>query len=400
MNPSSFLPDPAVGAETGGQNAGPTCPFAALAMAMDAKRREELDAVGANAPGNHGSDVDDKNGFHRNSSFHNSKASSLNSFGDNLRRTGSDESRSASFDGRDTSPTGFRSSSAAASLDDSMGRRSFKVACPMTGGLGNATDEPYEADSSYRSAAEVKKPAGRSAASRWAKVRAVAAMATLGKGKGLPGQIKRTGSNVMPAATFSMFLTPARYTMPAIQRQLSGKSVVSAQKVPSSFMRTSSAEKSVRGGGSTRGGGSVSGRDRRNSLLRFDDDARSVAASAISGSRNSRADVPQKNMIVRAGGGGVVVGEIMSRLDKRAGQRTKCPPFKEEDAKNYGEIIEKTWSILLEKVGYFELGLMYYDTIFQLVPEIAQVFTKQRWRAVVARESSSDLPGSCFPLHP
>lgn len=342
MNPSAFLPDPALGAGHPpiGDGAGPTCPFAALAQAIDQGLVESRPA-GAARPDAAG---EANAGFAANarsagSSIPSNKGSDSGKVGDALQRLGSNDSSigHGSF-GRGDPPFSKPNS--------------FKVACPMTGGTGTA---PLAAD-----AVEAPKPV-RTAASRWAKVRAVAAMASLGAAK--RNAERNKGASALAARALQDGLKRAG----SARRLESGGTTSGQNLIKAAMARTQS--------GATTGsnyGGEGYARARRGSVSSFNGGG-SVAQSSLStmSKRN-------KQTTLRTTGGGIVVGEVLSRLDKRAGKRTKCPPYKEEDAAKHSTVINKTWTLLLERVGYFELGLLYFDTIFSLTPEIATVFTRGR----------------------
>ncbi len=81
----------------------------------------------------------------------------------------------------------------------------------------------------------------------------------------------------------------------------------------------------------------------------------------------------------RKGGGGMMNGGPVSRRD-RGISRKKCPPFDEADVGKSAPAIQKSWARALELRGYFELGNLYYDTVFSDAPDIAPLFTLERER--------------------
>lgn len=341
MNPSAFLPDPALGAghPPVGDGAGPTCPFAALAMAIDqglVEPRPARTTAGAQVASHTfkvsrvASDA---------ASLPSNKDAESNRGVDMFQRVGSQDSIIGNGSFGRGSPINSKPSS-------------ITVACPMTGATGTATMEENTQES----------PAPkRTAASRWAKVRAVAAMATLGVAKR-----NEAARNKGASAIAARALQEGLKRTGSIKRLESG---TGQSLIKAAIARTSS---NNTGGSNYGGGGEGYNRGRRSSISSFNGGG-SVAHSTFS-SMSKR----NKQTTLRTTGGGIVVGEVLSRLDKRSGKRTKCPPFKDEDAAKHSAVINRTWSLLLERVGYFELGLLYFDTIFSLTPEIATIFSRSR----------------------
>jgi hypothetical protein len=81
----------------------------------------------------------------------------------------------------------------------------------------------------------------------------------------------------------------------------------------------------------------------------------------------------------RKGGGGVMSGGAVSRRD-RGVSRKKCPHFDDAEVSKAAPLIKKSWARAMEKHGYFELGLLYYDTVFSEAQDIAPMFTLERER--------------------
>jgi hypothetical protein len=72
-------------------------------------------------------------------------------------------------------------------------------------------------------------------------------------------------------------------------------------------------------------------------------------------------------------------GAAVSRRD-RGVSRKKCPPFDEAEVSKAAPLIKTSWARAMEKHGYFELGLLYYDTVFAEAQDIAPMFTLERER--------------------
>eukprot|EP00288_Rhodomonas_lens_P020008 CAMPEP_0177690586 /NCGR_PEP_ID=MMETSP0484_2-20121128/847_1 /TAXON_ID=354590 /ORGANISM="Rhodomonas lens, Strain RHODO" /LENGTH=494 /DNA_ID=CAMNT_0019201143 /DNA_START=148 /DNA_END=1629 /DNA_ORIENTATION=+ len=114
---------------------------------------------------------------------------------------------------------------------------------------------------------------------------------------------------------------------------------------------------SVRSHGS---GGSVSS---RHSVSRGGKSA-SIMDSSHIGSSNNRSS--------RSSG----KGRRKARGSRRVGKKCKPPPYTDED--EHTPIIKESWGRIIELKGYFELGGLYYDTLFSMAPELQPLFTLER----------------------
>ena len=81
----------------------------------------------------------------------------------------------------------------------------------------------------------------------------------------------------------------------------------------------------------------------------------------------------------RKGGGGAMIAGVVSRRE-RGISRKKPPPFKDEDVKKHSPKIKASWERAMAIKGYFNLGLLYYDTLFVEAAELGPLFTEERER--------------------
>jgi len=66
------------------------------------------------------------------------------------------------------------------------------------------------------------------------------------------------------------------------------------------------------------------------------------------------------------------------RAQRRLGKKSKPPHYNDEDVAKHAPVIKASWSRTLEVKGYFELGNLYYDTLFSMAPELQGLFTRER----------------------
>jgi hypothetical protein len=60
------------------------------------------------------------------------------------------------------------------------------------------------------------------------------------------------------------------------------------------------------------------------------------------------------------------------------GRRTKPPSYTDDDATKFAPIIKSSWGQVMDALGYFELGCLYYDTVFADAQDISVLFTRGR----------------------
>mmetsp|Transcript_29780 Transcript_29780/g.71770 ORF Transcript_29780/g.71770 Transcript_29780/m.71770 type:complete len:1445 (+) Transcript_29780:115-4449(+) len=134
--------------------------------------------------------------------------------------------------------------------------------------------------------------------------------------------------------------------------------------------------------------GSMAGSVARRAARR-DNDGGSQAGSRASGSRvgskmgGSRASKGTRNKSTaktgsRKGGGGVMGGAVSRR--ERGAPKRKPPPWDDADVAKHAPVVKASWNRCLEVKGYFELGNLYYDTLFDEAPELSPMFTLERER--------------------
>uniref|UniRef100_A0A7S1DKS7 Globin domain-containing protein n=2 Tax=Hemiselmis andersenii TaxID=464988 RepID=A0A7S1DKS7_HEMAN len=134
--------------------------------------------------------------------------------------------------------------------------------------------------------------------------------------------------------------------------------------------------------------GSMAGSVARRAARR-DNDGGSQAGSRASGSRvgskmgGSRASKGTRNKSTaktgsRKGGGGVMGGAVSRR--ERGVPKRKPPPWDDADVAKHAPVVKASWNRCLEVKGYFELGNLYYDTLFDEAPELSPMFTLERER--------------------
>jgi len=374
MNPSAFLPDPVA---TGPTTGAATCPFAALAQAIDAGHVPGHPADGGHAAPDTGG-FDEK----RAQEEHNVHVDPRER--ETLGRLSSiPQHRTAQEDpgwhSSTMSPPAPRSVGSDRRAHFASGSSDFEtsplkngtLSCPMTGGVVNLKEQSGGVGSGAKEGPGEPTPK-KSAASRWATLRVATSLAT---------SLQRTREGQAGTRALmrqqSLKNTPAKvqkkiYRLAGSQAGSSFDRAASSAMESETFPRTQTttdnqsvfgAERSVFGG--------------------------SVAASSVS--RQSKS----KRNVKRAGGGGVVMGKILSRSD-RQGRKTKPPPYNEEEMATQSKIVRDSWALALEKVGYFELGGLFYDTIFSTQTELTHVFTRCREEmAVKLVDMLSDIVGLC-----
>ena len=169
---------------------------------------------------------------------------------------------------------------------------------------------------------------------------------------GFAGNLFKPAGGNAPSATSALSAIEALKQTTSMTREANA-SAASGQPVPAANSRRGPGSKASSGGGS-RGGSKISSAVRSRAI-------RSQAKSS------------------RKGGGGVMVSGAVSRRD-RGTSRKKPPPYNEEDVKKYAPIIKASWDKAMALKGYFNLGLLYYDTLFTEAPDISPLFTEERER--------------------
>eukprot|EP00961_Rhodomonas_salina_P132633 1785296-Rhodomonas_salina.3 len=88
------------------------------------------------------------------------------------------------------------------------------------------------------------------------------------------------------------------------------------------------------------------------------------------------------------------------RAQRRLGKKSKPPHYNDGDVAKHAPVIKASWSrtlevrnlhrcsvvkhlqliqlLMVQVKGYFELGNLYYDTLFSMAPELQGLFTRER----------------------
>ncbi len=68
---------------------------------------------------------------------------------------------------------------------------------------------------------------------------------------------------------------------------------------------------------------------------------------------------------LRDGGGGIVSEQHALRSHRRHAKATKPPFFRQEDAEVHAPVVKNSWESVVERLGYFPLAGLYYDSMEQ-----------------------------------
>eukprot|EP00288_Rhodomonas_lens_P013074 CAMPEP_0177693350 /NCGR_PEP_ID=MMETSP0484_2-20121128/2353_1 /TAXON_ID=354590 /ORGANISM="Rhodomonas lens, Strain RHODO" /LENGTH=510 /DNA_ID=CAMNT_0019204155 /DNA_START=71 /DNA_END=1600 /DNA_ORIENTATION=+ len=108
----------------------------------------------------------------------------------------------------------------------------------------------------------------------------------------------------------------------------------------------------------------------------------SSSASASKASKAGKSFAPSSRSSRRSGSRSSAskgkFEQSKSRRQRRVGKKCKPPPYDEADVKKYAPMIRSSWNRVIELKGYFELGGLYYDTLFSMAPELQNLFTLER----------------------